>query len=260
MEEKVPHKSQNPNYFVRLFLHGKEGLSLLDIMLDGAAALIMTAIVLAVRVFGKSEAEGLYLSAIIYSVVFFILAFCIHVVLKAPYKIIKEQDKTLSEFEERLRPKFKLSCPKGDPSCVVPSLNGSLLFLRICVETDCPEGIKNCSGRLLRIEKDGIPVFNCDTISLPFSKSEDPDSLAKTVSPKIKYNVDILSIVKVVHCIMVAAKPPYPLLDQNRDYPFNESGDYILDVAVCGDAPTETIRLRFTWGRQWDSARIEEIK
>lgn len=263
MAPKPPAKTEQDKkrwYISRLFIEAKEDLSLEDAFIDLVVVLVMTAILLLFKVAESSEKRELYYSAILYFALSIIAVIAWKVFYKTPRKIIRDLDEKLEKEIERNAPKFKLSCPKGEPSCSVPSLDNSCLFLRICVETDCPEGIKNCYGRLLKIEKDGHPVFNCDTRPLPFAQAEDADSMTKTIPKGVKYNLDVLCIGKAVHVVMVAGKPPVPLLDQNRDYPFNESGDYILDVAVCGDAPTEKIKLKFTWGMQWDSARIEEIK
>jgi len=152
MANRVSHKLQKPNYFKRLYLEGKEELSLIDIIIDGAAALIMTAIVLAFKFFSRDESLGLYLSAVIYSIVFFAIAFCLHVLIKAPYKIIKGQDKKIDELLEKFDPKFRLSCDKTMNGRITISGNGAVYFFRMKVETDCQSGVDGCLGHLYKIE------------------------------------------------------------------------------------------------------------
>jgi hypothetical protein len=162
---------------------------------------------------------------------------------------------------EKQKPKFRLSCGKDIIGCNVPSLNGSMQFFRLCVEAQGQNEIKNCRGHLIKIEKDGNVVFGHDSLILTFARAEDPDTLAKTLHPNIPEFLDVLCTVNVVHTVCTADKNRTPALDQNRDYVFSLTGDYILTVAVSGDGvPPATAKLKFTWKGQWMTASIEKIK
>lgn len=264
-ENNVPQKCKNPPYLKRLLLHGKEDLALSDIVLDGIAALIMTTILLAIKVFGKSEASGLYLSAVIYLAVFFVLAFIVHILLKSPYKIIREQDEQLAKFQERLTPKFKISCSREMTGCHVPNDNGQWSIRRIQVVADCESAIKNCQGHLIKVEKDGVAVFSHDTLALPFAKQEAIDSLAKTLHPHIPEYLDVLCWFNPGNIVHFATKPPMPALDHKREYVFSDDGEYILTIGITGvgisgeNVPPETIELKFDWKCPYESSTLETI-
>lgn len=210
--------------------------------------------------------------------------FVVHI-LKAPHEIYKDiNDKYKIELAKN-KPKFKLSCIKdteGRP-LLIPNTNGA--FFRIRVETECVNGIKNCVGNLLKIEKDGVVVFGHDTLKLPFSKAEDPKCLEKTIAQNTPEWLDILIVVLYQpparnlieieirahnpHAfakdddrdhIGIATKPHSKALDINGNYIFERAGEYILHVNVVGDdAPTATARLKFNWSGYAKTSTIEII-
>lgn len=182
-------------------------------------------------------------------------------ILKAPHEIYLELHKKLQNEIERNAPKFKLSCRKDITGCAIENPDGSMKFFRMQVETDCVNGIENCKGHLIRIEKDGKVVYDHDARELPFARADEPDSLAKTISPNVPYFLDVLVTYHRVDKVHFATKGHSPALNEKREYIFENRGEYILTVSVSGkDAPTATAKLKFDWNGQWFTSTIEKLK
>jgi hypothetical protein len=116
-------------------------------------------------------------------------------VLKVPHEIYLEIHGKLKKEIERNDPKFKIFCDKDTEQGARFTPNKSFSFFRIRVETDCVNGIKNCLGHLCKIEKNGVVVFDHESLQLPFAKSEESDSLTKTIFQNVAKWLDILMIV-----------------------------------------------------------------
>ena len=174
-----------------------------------------------------------------------------------------ESNKYAEQIEkmiEKQKPKFKLSCSKDINGCAIENPDGSMKFFRLQVETDCVDGIENCKGHLIKIEKDGAIVYDHDAIELPFARANEPDCLAKTIFPGIPYFLDVLVTYNRVHAVNFATKGHFPAFDQKREYIFGSNGEYILTVGVSGEGvPTVKTRLKFDWKGQWFTATIEKL-
>jgi hypothetical protein len=218
-------------------------------------------------------------------------------VFRQPYKIYKEQhdeykqiieqrDEKIASLLERFKPKFKLSCDKTTDGRVTISGNTQVYFFRMKVETDCMSGIDGCLGHLYKIEKDGVTVFSHDSLELPFSRAEEPDSLAKRIVPDDPKWVGILAVhlhqrpemseVEILirahnpHAlpkiddwdyVVIATKQHSLALDIEGKYIFSKAGDYILHVNIVGkDAPTAKARLKFTWTGYARDSTLEMIE
>lgn len=175
-----------------------------------------------------------------------------------------ESNKHAEQIEkliEKQKPKFKLSCRKDINGCAIENPDGSMKFFRLQVETDCVNGIKECKGHLIKIEKDGVTVYDHDAIELPFARAHEPDCLAKTISPNVPYFLDVLVTYNPVHVVNFATKGHSPATNEKREYIFANKGEYILTVSVSGkDVPTVSAKLKFVWKGQWFTATIEKIK
>jgi len=158
-------------------------------------------------------------------------------------------------------PKFKLSCSKEITACAVPNQANSMKYFRMVVETNCVNGIENCKGHLLKVEKDGVIIYDHDPRELPFAPAETDDCLAKTIYPNIPEHLDVLCIINPVHAVCFAMKgQPCGALNHKREYIFEENGEYILHVSVTGKGvPTAQAKLKFDWKGQWFTATMEKI-
>ena len=142
---------------------------------------------------------------------------------------------------EKEKPKFKLSCSKDITGCAVLNENHSLKFFRLLVETDCVNGIENCLGHLIKIEKDGVIIYDHDARELPFAPAESVDSLAKTIFPATPYYLDVL--VGYLHHghIAFATKDHCSPKDIKGEYIFRNIGEYNLTVGVSGKVSSRII-------------------
>ncbi len=172
----------------------------------------------------------------------------------------KEHVEEIEPLLERLKPKFKLSCGKDIPGCAVMNDKRTHIFLRMLVETDCVDGIKNCCGHLTKIEKNGVTVFDHESRQLPFAPSTDNDSVAKTIYHNTPYFLDVLVLWYYMNQVIVATKVISPAHDKNGAYIFKDNGEYILTVSVSGEkVPTEPTKLRLDWKNDWQAAFLEKI-
>src|ERR1700679_2476661 len=89
-------------------------------------------------------------------------------------------------------PKLKLSCNKNINACAVPNAGNSMKYFRMVVETGCVNGVENCKGHLIKVEKNGIVVYDHDPRELPFAPAERDDCLSKTISPNVPEHLDVL--------------------------------------------------------------------
>ena len=245
----------------------------------------MTAILLSLKVAVSSESRELYYSAILYFVLSLVAVVFVKVFIVTPHKIIKDIDGKYEKELERNRPKFKLSCNKDTQGRALYAPGGKVAFFRIKVETDCVNGVKNCVGNLLKIEKDGVVVFDHDTLKLPFAKAEDPKSLEKTVAQDTPEWLDVLAIylyqpppfsevetlVRAYNphalpkiddrdAIAIATKPHSHARDINGNYIFKKAGEYVLHITVIGDiAPTAKAKLKLSWTGYAKDSTIEIV-
>lgn len=178
-----------------------------------------------------------------------LLVFSIRVVVKN-YQLLEKQ-----------KPKFKLACHKDITACAVPNAGNSMKYFRVIVEADCVIEIEKCVGHLIKIEKDGVIIYDHDIRELPFAPAERDDCLAKTISPSIPYPLDVLVTYNDEHTVFFATKGrPCAALDQNGKYIFAENGEYILHVSVSGkEVPTVEAKLKFVWHGQWSTATMDKI-
>lgn len=160
-------------------------------------------------------------------------------------EIRKQQTKA---FEEKLAPQFTISCSDKIAGCkrVVPKDN--LCFFRVRVETDCPTGIKNCKGHLIKVELGGSVVFDIETLILPFSPSESPDARAKTIHQKTPEYLDVLAI-STHSNVVISMSDRHSLCGAQGLLVFGVNGEYILSLSLGGDGvPAKHFKLKFIKG------------
>lgn len=248
------------NYLARLISESWDDLGLFEIIIDLFASIMAVISGLVLGFTQSTEQRELYRLAFFYSLWFLMFLVLGRLFVVTPYKIIRKQDEQLAELHERLRPKFKLSCTKDMIGCHVPNVNGQWRILRVQVVSDCDTAIKNCRGHLLKVEKDGITVFEVDSLVLPFAPSEDEDCTAKTLNPHIPEYLDVLCWHNPGNIVNFALKGGRAALDHKRDYVFKDDGTYILTISVTGDGPPpETTKLKFIWKNPYATAYMEKI-
>jgi hypothetical protein len=176
---------------------------------------------------------------------------------------IEESAALAANLSEAQLHRFETRCSSDVDGCVVMAnwteSSGKILpvkFFRVEVSTEGKSAIKNCTGFLRRIEKDGQMKWGGDNAKLTFALGEDADALAKTVRHQVPEFLDIL-VVTTSNYICPATKgrawPYSPRIDRI----FSEIGDYILTVAITGDdVPTKTILLKFSWTGNWQTTTL----
>ena len=155
-----------------------------------------------------------------------------------------------SEYEEALRPKFKISCDMESSMCSFTTKDESVRILRIVVKTDCgQQGIDKCAGHITRIEKNKVVIRDDMMAVLPFAPSSGKATDGKTLLAGIPHPLDVL-------IVQGNSNPPQVLfpgfrvslpLNARGEPGFKEAGDYILTVVVSGAGATATEKLRFKW-------------
>ncbi len=261
MSELPEMPSEKPrSYLVRTVIKTSEDFGAVEIFSEIGGGILIAIFAWAFGLANRTELHELIFLCIGGAIIVPLFGFLIRLVFITPAKIDRELKSRLEIAESKLKPKFKLSCNKDITGCAIENPNGSMKFFRLQVETDCIDGIKECKGHLIKIEKDGVVVYDHDAVELPFARAEETDSLAKTIFPSVPYFLDVLVTYNPVHAVNFATKGHFPALNQNREYIFAKTGEYILTVGVSGKGvPTVKTRLKFDWKGQWFTATIEQI-
>jgi hypothetical protein len=166
-------------------------------------------------------------------------------------KLKKKHTLEIAALEEKLTPKFLISCNSKISGCIDKHQNSEFRFLRIEINTLSSAAIHNCYGKLISIEKDGSTVYDQNSYVLPFAQSSDADSTAKTIQPGAHEFLDVLSILTIGAITAgIATKGDRIVKNQMGAHIFDQSGEYIIKVLVCGNGvkPTEG-KIRFKWKR-----------
>jgi len=159
---------------------------------------------------------------------------------------------------EKQKPKFSISCGTGIPGCVIDRPGNNTRYLRLLVKTDCITTVHKCRGYLAKIEKGRLVLFEDDRRDLPFAPAEAEDSLAKTIFPNTPYHLDILAMAggNVYICI----KGGMPALSSGGKPIFQECGEYLLTVGVCGEnVATQFAKLKFSVKDNWTENTLEMV-
>jgi len=159
---------------------------------------------------------------------------------------------------DRQKPKFKISCGNGIPGCTVDSPGNNTRYFRLLVKTDSVTTVHKCRGYLSRIEKGRLVLFDDDRRDLPFVPAEAEDSLEKTIFPNTPYHLDVLAIAggNVYICI----KGGMPALSTGGKPIFQECGEYLLTLGVCGEnVPTQIVKLKFLVNDNWTENTLEMV-
>ncbi len=157
---------------------------------------------------------------------------------------------------DRQKPKFKISCGHDIPGCTVDSPGNNTRYFRLLVKTDSVTTVHKCRGYLSKIEKGRVVLFDYDRRDLPFAPAEAEDSLEKTIFPDTPYHLDILAVAggKVYICI----KGRMPAVNTDGKPIFQECGEYLLTVGVCGEnVPTQIVKLKFSVNDNWTEDTLE---
>jgi hypothetical protein len=159
---------------------------------------------------------------------------------------------------EKQRPKFKILCGAGIPGCVVDRPGNNTRYLRLLVKTDCITTVHKCRGYLSKIEKGRLVLFDDDRRDLPFAPSDAADSLEKTIFPNTPYHLDILAIAG--GNVYICVKGGMPALSAGGKPVFQECGEYLLTVGVCGEnVSTQFAKLKFSVKDNWTENTLEMV-
>ena len=159
---------------------------------------------------------------------------------------------------QQQKPKFKISCGNGIPGCTVDSPGNNTRYFRLLVKTDSITTVHKCRGYLAKIEKGRLVLFDDDRRDLPFVPSEAEDSLEKTIFPNTSYHLDVLAVAggKVYICV----KGGMPALSTGGKPIFQECGEYLLTVGVCGEnVSTQIVKLQFSVKDNWTENTLEMV-
>jgi hypothetical protein len=168
-------------------------------------------------------------------------------------------------------PKLTITCGpivEGSVAQAWWTINGEptpVNFFRVVVNaTEESQLVKNCTGFLTRIEKDGKTKWGGNNAQLTFAQGEEPDALSKTIRYPVPEYLDVLAVTSR-NQIFPGTKPgiglrlwPFvPALDQI----FSQIGDYLLTVVITGDGvvPAVTALLKFTWLEDLETAALTLI-
>jgi hypothetical protein len=251
---------KSPPYWREVFQAAKEDVSILEVVGESLAGIMLTFVATVLGVANRSEMKELFFLMVGGAIAVPLFIFILRAMLVTPGKIFRKLTERIEALEEKLTPKFKLECGPKTPGRVTIVL-GRGMFYRLQVTVDCASEIQNCRGYLTKIEKNGMEVFNNESLELPFAPSESDDAWSKTVSPNIPYYLDVLRVPYGANCPEVATKGNRALVVSSlRDLVFLSPGEYILHVSVSGNGVgTVSARLKFDWKDRPMDATIEKL-
>jgi hypothetical protein len=170
--------------------------------------------------------------------------------------------------ESELR--LHIECDSSVEGCVAEArwtINGKPLrvnFFRIAVNVvGQDQSVRNCTGFLRRIEKNGKTKWGGNNAQLTFAQAEEPDTFSKVIRHSVAEYLDVLAVTSG-NQIFPGTKP----ISGIRGWPFvpgmgeifSEPGDYLLTVVITGDGvPPITALLKFTWTQDWQTAALTLI-
>jgi len=166
--------------------------------------------------------------------------------------------------------RLQIACHPSIEGCVAEvlwTINHKPLpvkFFRVAVNAvGEDQSVKNCTGFLRRIEKNGKTKWGGNKAQLTFAQGEEPDALSKIIRHPAPEYLDVL-VVTSRNQIFPGTKPitkirSWPFVP-GMDEIFSEPGDYLLTLAITGDGvPAITALLEFTWTQNWQTAALTLI-
>ena len=164
----------------------------------------------------------------------------------ASFRAWRSRHQEVGRLAEIIRAKLKCSFSASDPGCVKRNIkigesNGKEVkgtFYRVKVETDGVTQVNSCCGRLRSIKHNGTEVFSGQPCRLPFTPSERPDSVDKTIYESEPEYLDCVLITNGNKVFIWASDqegqrgPKYGnLLEVHGDYEFNIS--VVSSTSTC---------------------------
>ena len=194
----------------------------------------------------------------------------IRVIARYADNVAKEsKTEALSDRKQKLQ----IACGPNIEGSVAQAwwtINGEPLpvnFFRVVVNaTQESQLVKNCTGFLTRIEKDGNTKWGGNNAQVTFAQAEEPDALSKTIRYPLAEYLDVLAVTSR-NQVFPGTKPTIGLrlwpFVPTMDEIFSWLGNYLITVVITGDgvcADPITAHLKFNWTGNWETAALTLIQ
>ncbi len=159
-----------------------------------------------------------------------------------------------------LKPKLTVRCGTILDGCNKHHPERKVILLRLVVENISSGTIDECQGVLVKIERNGVPIWHGDNRNLAFAPEEKVDSESKTIRPGVEEYLDVVGIGdNRIDCIGTKGRhwpdffPPIGEL-------FGK-GDVILTITLTGrnTAPLKGM-FRLHVAQKYEESYLEEVK
>jgi hypothetical protein len=184
--------------------------------------------------------------------------------LIAAFLAWRDEHRVVETQRQKLRPKLKCSFSASNPGCVMRNIklgvrDGKELkgtFYRVKVEADSVIQVDSCSGRLRSIKRDGTEVFSGQPCRLPFTPSERPDAVNKTIHENEPEYLDCV-LVTNDNKVFIWASDQEGQRGPKYGHLLETPGDYEFNISVVSSAPTCFVPpLIFKWRGSQQSAEM----
>ena len=219
------------DYFVGLWEFIKAYVTTVSNVLTGSITVVSTFI-------------SIYASSNVAKIVFggtAVLAF-----IASANELWQQQRKIVIELRNKLKPKIEISFNIFEQGCVI-SLPKYKAY-RLKVANVGEERLTDCRGHLKSITC-GQRKYDAQSLIMPFSPSELPESCSKTIVKGSPEFLDLFTIFEwneiKIHCDKVPNG-----FDQQQF--FGQPGQYIFDISVSSkEAPVAEYKLKMDWTGDW---------
>jgi hypothetical protein len=183
----------------------------------------------------------------------------------AVYRVYRTVRTALSEAEEKLRQKIKVSFGEQISGCVVPtsitSTNTQAKWVRLKLEADGVGVVQDCGVTLVGLSRDNKQIFDGESIALNMARSLPPRFDRKDLQDQVPEYADLLGITDQNQIILPL--PPgtgLPNSIKNQSTLFAANGNYIFKLVVASPATKSvTTYVRMHWTNDWNLVRFYSI-
>ena len=187
----------------------------------------------------------------------------------APYRVWLKDSKRADNAEAQLRPRLKCSFDKShgcqhktklQARAPIPGTGMQVVassrvrFFRVRIEAEGIGVIKDCSGHLLSLKRNGRTLFDHDSITLPIAPAERENPTVKDIRAGVPEYLDVFLLMDTNHVKITSPGFLLPIsLDANTL--FSGPGEYTFHVVVSApESPPVPVDIVLKWTGDWETA------
>ena len=195
--------------------------------------------------------------------------FLVLVLVVTPFRMWQRERRRAEGAELKLNPKLKVTFDKSQgcqhktklkARAMIPGqgvqvvASSRVRYFRVRIETQGIGVIKDCSGYLLSLKRDGRTLFDHDSIALPIAPAERENSTIKDVRAGIPEYLDVFLVMDTNKVKITSPGFVLPIsIDPNTL--FSGPGEYRFHVVVSApDSAPAPIDVVLKWTGDWESA------